>query len=98
MGYTVDPEAVETAVLNDLVEFRGTRVLEVGCGDGRLTWRYASKANGVLALDPNAEKIDRAIESMPEHLIGVVEFEAVDINDRELGPSQYDVAILSYSL
>ena len=37
----LDPEGVETRVLHDLVDFRGKDVLEIGCGDGRMTWRYA---------------------------------------------------------
>ena len=43
-GRTIDPEGAELAALGKLVDFAGLHVLEVGCGDGRLTWRYADGA------------------------------------------------------
>ncbi len=37
-----------------------TLVLEVGCVDGRLTWRYAGVASrSVYAVDPNAARLSR---------------------------------------
>src|SRR5215470_5938927 len=48
-----DPEHAETRVIHDLLDFTGTDVLEVGCGNGRLTWRYADRTRSVLALDPD---------------------------------------------
>jgi cyclopropane fatty-acyl-phospholipid synthase-like methyltransferase len=45
-----DPEQAETRAIHELVEFAGMDVLEVGCGDGRLTWRYAERTRSVLAI------------------------------------------------
>jgi len=95
---SIDPEEIETRVIHDLVEFRGKTVLEVGCGDGRMTWRYAEKSSRILALDPNEEKIERAIESTPQKLRSKVRFVAADIADAELPDDAFEVAILSYSL
>jgi SAM-dependent methyltransferase len=36
------------------------RVLEIGCGDGRLTFRYAPTAGSVLAIDSRDEAIAKA--------------------------------------
>ncbi len=36
MNIRIDPENNETRALFDLADFRGQRVLEIGCGDGRL--------------------------------------------------------------
>jgi len=50
----LDPEGHETAALDQLLpDLRGRRVLEVGCGEGRLTCRYADRAGSVLAIDPD---------------------------------------------
>jgi ubiquinone/menaquinone biosynthesis C-methylase UbiE len=73
-------------------------VLEVGCGDGRLTWRYAQETASVLALDPAEEMIRRATEAAPETMGAKVEFLAADITNVELAPDAYDVAILAHSL
>ncbi|MDX1687756.1 MAG: class I SAM-dependent methyltransferase [Candidatus Promineifilaceae bacterium] len=83
-----------------MVDFRGRRVLEIGCGDGRLTWRYAERAAQVTAIDPSADAIPAAKENLPENLRGRVEFHNVALDDfaTASGPSLFDLAILSWSL
>ncbi|MGH8937300.1 MAG: class I SAM-dependent methyltransferase [Acidimicrobiia bacterium] len=98
MSVSIDPEGVETRVIHELVDFYGKSVLEVGCGDGRLTWRYAAVAGRVLALDPDEEEIARAIEDTPQALRSKVRFAVADIRQAELPEDGFDVAILSYSL
>ena len=93
----IDPEGTEIEVIHELVDFSGKKVLEVGCGDGRMTRRY-DRAALVLALDPNAEKIERAIDSTPEPLRSKVRFRVADIADAELAQQTFEVAILSHSL
>jgi ubiquinone/menaquinone biosynthesis C-methylase UbiE len=97
---SIDPEGTEIGVIDELVEFAGGRVLEVGCGDGRLTWRYADQAASVLALDTSDMKIQRAIGNIPERLRSKVEFIVADITDEEfeLPQDSFDVAILAHSL
>ena len=41
MAIEEDPEAHELEALRTVVSFEGRRVLEIGCGDGRLTMRLA---------------------------------------------------------
>ena len=98
LGFTIDPQGVETRIINDLVDFDGMRVLEVGCGDGRMTWRFAEKASSVIALDVNEEKIEAARRATPEHLQSKVRFEVTDITRTNLPGDSFDVAVLSYSL
>ncbi|MGB7860895.1 MAG: class I SAM-dependent methyltransferase [Acidimicrobiia bacterium] len=98
LGFVVDRGGIETALIHDLVDFVGMRVLEVGCGDGRLTWRYAAEAAEVVALDVNERKIAAAIESCPAELRTKVTFRTADINSFETGEDSFDAAILSYSL
>ena len=98
MSYLIDPEGLETSVIHELVDFSGADVLEVGCGDGRLTWRYAEKTTSVLGLDPDEEKIEEAIEATPPSLRSKVRFLAADVTDYELPSDAYDVVILAHSL
>src|SRR5256885_17172818 len=56
----LDPEGAHLATLRRLADFRDQRVLELGCGDGRLTIGIAADAANVLAFDPDAEAVGRA--------------------------------------
>lgn len=98
MGYAIDPEGNETRVLHEMIDFDVKDVLEIGCGDGRMTWRYAQRARSVLALDPKAERIEQAIASTPEALRSIVTFRVANIADVSLPGEAFDVAILSWSL
>lgn len=73
------------------------RVLEVGCGDGRLTQLYAPFASSVHAIDPDPEDIAEAIEKLPEELRDVVHFESTSI-EAFSGENNFDAVLLSWSL
>jgi 2-polyprenyl-3-methyl-5-hydroxy-6-metoxy-1,4-benzoquinol methylase len=100
MTIRVDPENNEPRALFALADFNGRRVLEIGCGDGRLTWRYADKAGHVTAIEPGAQQVAVARENLPKHLKGRVEFHAATLEDfaANSAPSVFDLVILSYSL
>jgi 2-polyprenyl-3-methyl-5-hydroxy-6-metoxy-1,4-benzoquinol methylase len=99
MTVRVDPENNETRALLDLIDFTGKRVLEIGCGDGRLTWRYANTAEHVIAIDPKADAITQARENLPEELKGRVEFHQFAFEDFSATsrPSSFDSIIFSWS-
>ena len=100
MAIQVDPENNETRALFDMANFSGQHVLEIGCGDGRLTWRYADKAARVTAIDPSPKQIALARENLPGQLQGRVEFQAIAFEDfaAARAPSTFDSVILSWSL
>lgn len=100
MSVQLDPERHEIAALFDLVDLSGKDVLEVGCGDGRLTWCYADRASHVVAIEPFAKAIERARERIPDAVIDKVELRHVGFEDfaSTCKPSAFDVAILSWSL
>ena len=93
-----DPEQTETRMIHELIDFTNRDVLEVGCGDGRLTERFAGHTRSVLALDPDATAIARARASLPERLRSRVSFQVADITSVELPPAAFDVVVLSWSL
>lgn len=100
MTIRVDPENKETLALLDLADFDGRQVLEIGCGDGRLTWRFANRAAHVVAIDPFADSIRQAKKDLPRALRGRVEFHAIAFEDLAFksAPALFDTAILSWSL
>jgi cyclopropane fatty-acyl-phospholipid synthase-like methyltransferase len=95
----VDPEGEETAALFDLVQLDGREVLEIGSGDGRLTWRYAERAARVIAIEPFGDSIARAKERLRRTDLPV-EFRHVGFEDfaRASDADVFDVALLSWSL
>lgn len=82
-----------TALARMVPSFAGLRVLEIGCGDGRLTRRYAAGTASIVAIDPKAASIDALRAAMPE-----VDARAVGIDLLDLPPRSVDVAIFSWSL
>ena len=94
----IDPEGVETRVLHDMVEFAGKDVVEVGCGDGRLTLRFAGMASSVLAFDPDESAIATAREQTPPDLRSRVTFRVADMASIGLEAGAYDVGVLSWSI
>ncbi len=98
MTVILDPEDTETKALHDYADFSGKRVLEIGCGDGRLTWRYADRAAHVIAIDPKAEDIETALEDCPAELRERIEFRVARLEDLILPAEKFDLALLSWSL
>ena len=95
-----DPEENEIRALFSLVDFSGKHVLEIGCGDGRLTRRYAEGAAHVTAIDPFEESIGRANANLPDTLRDKVAFHHLAFEDFAAArkPEMFDVAIFSWSL
>ena len=53
----IDPEQHELLAVTERLPAVPGRVLEIGCGDGRLTRRYSPRAASVVAIDPDASLI-----------------------------------------
>jgi len=94
MAIEEDPEGHELRALDTVVSFASRRVLEIGCGDGRLTLRYADKAASVIAIDPDAEAVAAlAAERLPNVEVRHVGAEGVD-----LPPHSVDIVLFAWSL
>ena len=98
MGSVKDPEGSEAAALAALADFDGKRVLEIGCGDGRLTWLYAGQATQVLGVDTEEESIREARRALPSQLKDRVEFRVADAQALDVPRQRFDIAFLSWSL
>ncbi len=94
----VDPEGVEIQALHDLVDFAGKDVVEIGCGDGRMTRRFADTTASVLAFDPDESAIASAREQTPAALRDKLTFRVDDVTTASLGEGAYDVGVLSMSI
>lgn len=100
MSIRVDPEENEIKALFDLADLDGKHVLEIGSGDGRLTWRFAGKAGFVTAIEPYADSVKRAKQNLPDVLKDKVEFLCIGFDEfaSRTGAASFDLAILSWAL
>jgi ubiquinone/menaquinone biosynthesis C-methylase UbiE len=94
----LDPEGAHLAALRRLTDFRERRVLELGCGDGRLTVGIARDATRVLAFDPDADAIERARGSLPSELAARVSYRVASGKQIEIKPHSFDLVVFSWSL
>jgi 16S rRNA A1518/A1519 N6-dimethyltransferase RsmA/KsgA/DIM1 with predicted DNA glycosylase/AP lyase activity len=92
----IDPEQHEVVALTPrfpVVE--RCRVVEIGCGDGRVTRRYCDRVTSVLAIDPDDAAIAafRATDPAPK-----VDLRALPIERVDLPSASADAVLFSWSL
>lgn len=95
---SIDPEGYETRALDALVDLADKSVLEIGAGDGRLTWRLAPRARSVVALDASERDIGTARKAITRDLRGRVRLVVADATTYGYPRNRFDVAVLSHSL
>jgi ubiquinone/menaquinone biosynthesis C-methylase UbiE len=93
-----DPDGAEPAAIAAMVDLAGKRILEVGCGVGRLTSFAAARGMHVYAFDPDADRVAQARSSLARELRDRVRFathgaEALDVPRR-----RFDLALCGWSL
>jgi predicted RNA methylase len=94
----LDPEGEHIAALRRLANFRDQRVLELGCGDGRLTLGIAADAADVLAFDSDADAVERARRFLPAPLADRVAYKVASAREIEIEPHFFDLVVFSWSL
>jgi len=79
-------------------DLKGRRILDVGCGDGRLTFQYAPTAREVLAFDPDRASIEDALDEQAALRVSNVDFRVGSIEHLPARGAPFDVALFSWSL
>lgn len=98
MSCILDPEGAHLAALRGAADFRNQRILELGCGDGRLTVSIASEAAFLLAFDPDEDAVERARRELPFELGDRVAYRVALGDQIEVEPTSFDLALFSWSL
>ena len=93
-----DPEEVETRTLYKYAELAGTRVLEIGCGEGRLIWRYAMTVGQVVGLDPDAVRLAGAVRDCPPTLRARMRLVRGQAEALPFAAARFERVILGWSL
>jgi ubiquinone/menaquinone biosynthesis C-methylase UbiE len=98
VAWLIDPEGVELQTVRALAPVDGLRVLELGCGDGRLTFQLAPAAESVFAVDPHEERIADARRSLPEALGAKVTLAVAGASEVKAPKRRFELALFSWSL
>jgi predicted RNA methylase len=93
----LDPEGAHANAARRLADFTDRRVLEVGCGDGRLTFALAKTARSWLATEPNAEYVEAARRALPASLRDRVRVEVASGDEIDALPGEFDLVFFSWS-
>jgi ubiquinone/menaquinone biosynthesis C-methylase UbiE len=98
MPAIIDPDGVEIVTIKELVDLRDLRIVEIGCGDGRLTFESGREAASVVAVDSDEDAIRKARAETPNALRRRIRFEVADVAQLELPRGEFDLALFSWSL
>ena len=92
------PSALELKTLRALADFANKKVVEIGAGDGRLTWPFVQEAARWISLDPDDCEVAEAAQALrlppfPDACLVVG-----DGRHLALPADTFDVAFFSWSL
>jgi len=98
MPIRIDPEEVELRALRPAASWRHARVLEIGCGDGRLTRRLARIGAKVIAIDPDRDAIRSARRTLPKAYARRVRYAVGTAGRLEFPSRSFDIVVFAWSL
>jgi ubiquinone/menaquinone biosynthesis C-methylase UbiE len=98
MSSNLDPKGAELRAIQSAVDFRNARVLEIGCGDGRLTFRYAGASRSVMGIDTNEANLASAVNGCPENLRERVRFVSASAARLPFRNERFDIVLFALAL
>ena len=99
MALIIDPAKNEVRALRNATYWRGKHVIEVGCGDGRLTLRLASLGPlKVEALDPDAKLIRTARKNSPKRYAQRIHYHVGHADKLKYPADMFDIGVFSWVL
>jgi len=99
MSMQKDPDRKEIKFLNKFIDLdvAGRHVLEIGCGEGRLTWQYARMPGFTTGIDVDSDALRVATIDRPSDLENKVCFCNARSEQLPFKKETFDIAILAWS-
>jgi ubiquinone/menaquinone biosynthesis C-methylase UbiE len=98
MSLQQDTDHNEQKFLHKFVDLTDRRVLEVGCGEGRLTWQYVSKTRLMVGVDLDRDSLRVARVDCPSDAKDILHLACADSTHLPFAKEKFDIAILAWSL
>ena len=99
MALVYDPQGNEIRALQRVTNWRGKQVLEVGCGDGRLTLRLAKfNPEKIIAFDPDRKLISTARKNLPKQYEERIEYRVGNAEHVKGSANLFDIVVFSWML
>ncbi len=98
MAAELDPARAEVRAISEMAALRDARVLEIGAGDGRLTFRYASQTRSVVGIDVKKGEIRSAAVCIPADLRAKVSFLCASATALPFQAQNFEVVLFASSL
>lgn len=95
-GVRIDPERRETRLFKRYVPLAGARVLDIGCGDGRVSSRIRGWIHSVVGVDLAGQDVRRA--HARKRLHEIARFAVADASRLPFQDRSFDLALFSWSL
>jgi ubiquinone/menaquinone biosynthesis C-methylase UbiE len=97
MRASLDPEGVELPQLFAAADFAQMRVLEVGCGHGRLARRYAAKPRMIVGVDSDRAELLAALSLPAESAAARLRFVQAKASILPVQSERFDIVIFGWS-
>jgi len=98
MSLQKDPDRREIRILQKFVDLKDRRILEIGCGEGRLTWQYGIETRHAMAVDVDVNALRIARVDRPSDLEARIDFACANSEYLPFAKEKFDIAILAWSL
>lgn len=89
-----DPRQLEIKHLREIVNWNAKRVLEIGCGDGRLSALYSNMTQQIIGIDLNMDVLRLA----PQKQLANADFILSDATRMPFPEKTFDIAMFAWSL